>query len=158
MILQPNTFVCCVDWLRITGGNQLQCYTNPAIKPGYCSHFNQEFMDKTLLVLGGFRACAPHLHFLSQYLEIQGFDLIAGCVIIRHAHTNKPQPALNKIQVRSSEQWRNMKTQKNPGRIRNSLIPEEKNVSLHHSGLRVTGPVRWWWESVKLSAKFKTQA
>lgn len=90
--------------------------------------------------MGGFRVCAPNLHFLTQYLEIQGFDLIAGCVIIRHAHTNKPQPALNKIQVRTSEQWRYMKI---PGRIRNSLIPEEKNVSLHHSGLRVTGPVRW---------------
>lgn len=87
----------------------------------------------------------PVLHFLTQYLEIQGFDLIAGCVIIRHAHTNKPQPALNKIQVRTPEQWRCMKIpKKKTGRIRNSLIPEEKNVSLHHSGLRVTGPVRWW--------------
>lgn len=52
--------------------------------------------------MGGFRDCVSNVHFLTQYMEIQGLDLIAGCVIIRHAHTNKPQPALNKIQVRTS--------------------------------------------------------
>lgn len=52
----------------------------------------------------GFRDWVHHLHL--QDLEIQDFDLIAQCVtIIGHAHTNKPQPALKKIQVRTSEEW-----------------------------------------------------
>lgn len=106
--------------------------------------------------MSGFRDCVHNLYL--QDLEIQGFDLIAQCVtIIGHAHTNKPQPALNKIQVRTSDECRYIKIKKITGRIRSSLSLR-KNCVLEAfrstSGWSLQVVVT---DSVKLRAQFETQ-
>lgn len=84
------------------------------------------------------------------------------CVpVIGHAHTNKPQPAPNKIQVRTSEEWRYIKIKKKKkvtGRIRSSLSLRKNCVveafrSTSGWSLRVVVTDR-----VKLRGKFETQA
>lgn len=95
--------------------------------------------------MSGFRDCVHNLYL--QDLEIQGFDLIAQCVtIIGHAHTNKPQPALNKIQVRTSDECRYIKIKKSQEGLE-AVYPWGKIVSLKHSGLRAAGPFRWWLQT-----------
>lgn len=111
--------------------------------------------------MGGFRDCVHNLHL--KDLEIQGFDLREQCVtIIEHAHTNRPQPASNKIQVRTSEECRCRKIFLNKKKSQEGLeavYPCGKIVSL-----KAFRPTSSWslqvvvTDSVKLRAESETQA